>query len=199
MRYQGELSPRDERMLHTVVEQGVRLNDQVSRLIDLSNLKSGEFSLVRRPLDLRATLVHLVECRQGILKQHTIELLPLEQRCDVLGDEKRLLQAFEHLLHNAVQYSPDGGHIVIRVAIYDHWAHIIVTDKGIGIAQEDLPHLFRRFYRANNADDLAISGIGLGLYIVSEIITLHGGEIAVQSQLGQGSSFTVRLPLLRGA
>lgn len=199
MRRRGDLSQHDERMLRTIIEQGLRLSDQVSRLIDLSNLKRGEFSLERRPLDLGATLAHLVERRQSHLNQHTLELLPLETRCIVLGDQNRLIQAFEHLLHNAIQYSPDGGHIIIHVEPYDHWAHVIVTDTGIGIPQEALPYLFRRFYRANNADDLAISGIGLGLYIVSEIITLHGGEIDVQSQIGQGSSFTVRLPLLHEA
>jgi signal transduction histidine kinase/DNA-binding response OmpR family regulator len=197
MHHEGGLVRRDERILRTIVEQGTRLNNQITRLIDLAHLRRGDFRLERRPLDLGATLTQLVERLQSGFKQHMIELMPLEQRYEVLGDEQRLIQAFEHLLHNAVQYSPNNGHIVMRMVSDSDWVHIGISDKGIGIPQEALPYLFRRFYRARNADDLALSGIGLGLYIVSEIITLHGGEITVQSKLSQGSSFTVHLPLLR--
>lgn len=193
------LDDREARMLRTILEQGMRLNEQVTRLLDLSNMKSGEFTLERRPLDLGAILAQLVDRQRAALDQHTIELGLPEERFEVLGDEGRLEQAFEQLLHNAVKYSPRGGQIVLRASLYNQWAHIVVADKGIGIPSDAMPHLFRRFYRAKNADELAISGIGLGLYLVNEIVTLHGGAIEVQSEVGHGSSFTVRLPLLRAA
>lgn len=194
-----DLADREARMLRTILEQGMRLNEQVTRLLDLSNMKSGQFTLERRPIDLGATLARVVDRQRDGLEHHAINLRLPDERFEVLGDEGRLEQAFEQLLHNAVKYSPHGGHIVLRASLYNQWAHIVVADKGIGIPSDAMPNLFHRFYRAKNADELAISGIGLGLYLVNEIVTLHGGVIEVQSEVGHGSSFTVRLPLLRAA
>lgn len=191
-----QLDERESRMLRTLVEQGVLLNEKVKRLLDLSQIKAGAFTLERRPLDLAAALSAVVALQRETLEDHTLDLALPEGPCYILGDPGRLDQAFEHLLQNAVKYSPGGGRIAVRATIFDQWAHVVVQDGGIGIPPEAIPQIFRRFYRAKNADDQAIGGIGLGLYIVNEIITLHGGVIEVQSTIGQGSSFTVRLPLL---
>ncbi|MFV9507600.1 MAG: ATP-binding protein [Oscillochloridaceae bacterium umkhey_bin13] len=191
-----DLAERELRMLRTVSEQGFLLNERVKRLIDLSYLKTGEFTLARRSLDLAACLRYAVAAKQATCAQHRIELNLPDHRLLLLGDEQRLTQAVEHLIQNAVQYSPTGGTIMVQATVFGPWVHITVTDQGIGIPSEALSNLFHRFYRAKNADELAISGIGLGLYIVKEIMAQHGGVVEVQSTVGEGSRFTVRLPLL---
>jgi signal transduction histidine kinase len=115
----------------------------------------------------------------------------------VLGDAMRLEQVLQNLLHNAIKYSPEGGAIVLAVGQEAGTAYLRVTDQGIGIPAEALPHLFGRFYRAANVDALAISGLGIGLHVVQQIVVLHGGEIDIESREGVGSTFTVRLPCVQ--
>jgi len=111
------------------------------------------------------------------------------------GDELRLEQVLQNLISNALKYSPDGGTIQVRIAQHGSMACIAVTDQGIGIPAQDIPHLFERFYRASNTDDQHISGMGIGLYIVHELVNLHGGSVVVESTQQQGSTFTVCLPV----
>ena len=115
----------------------------------------------------------------------------------VEGDELRLAQVVQNLLTNAIKYSPQGGPIAVAVAREGGEARLTVTDRGIGIPQHELPNLFRRFYRVENSDTRGIGGIGVGLYVVKEIVALHGGDVRADSQ-GDGSSFTVVLPALAG-
>ncbi len=97
----------------------------------------------------------------------------------------RLLQ---NLIQNAIKYSPMGGQIDVVVARQGEQACVVVADQGIGIPRAALPRLFTRFYRASNANPLHISGMGVGLYVVKEIVTLHDGEVAVESEEGAGST-----------
>jgi len=129
---------------------------------------------------------------------HPIELVvPTDPPLDVFvyGDALRLEQVMFNLLQNAIKYSPDGGPIQVEVTRADKWASVAVTDHGLGIAAEALPHLFERFYRAPAVRSEHISGLGIGLFIVREIVMLHGGDVSVASEQGTGTSFSVRLPL----
>jgi signal transduction histidine kinase len=110
----------------------------------------------------------------------------------VVGDALRLEQVLQNLLQNAVKYSPAGSEIVIEVAPDEHQARIAVHDYGSGIAPSARPSLFQRFFRA--ADAYATTGLGLGLYISKAIMDLHGGDIEVESAVGAGSTFIIRLP-----
>jgi signal transduction histidine kinase len=114
----------------------------------------------------------------------------------VAADELRLEQVLQNLLQNALKYSPESQPIAVRVERRSESAVVAVTDRGIGIPAAALPRLFGRFYRAPNAEAQQIGGMGVGLYVVKEIVTLHGGEVAVESAEGQGSTFTISLPLL---
>ena len=117
---------------------------------------------------------------------------PLPGECDAA----RIEQVLTNLLGNALKYSPEGGEVAVTARRVDGQARISVRDHGIGVADEEREKLFQPFYRAENAKDNYISGMGIGLYVVREIVTLHGGEIAVQSTEGEGSVFTVALPLM---
>jgi two-component system OmpR family sensor kinase len=117
----------------------------------------------------------------------------------VLGNSDYLKELLLVLVDNAIQYTPDGGEIRLSVAREDDEAVIRVVDNGVGIAEEDLPHLFERFYRADHSrhrDAGTARGTGLGLSIAQWISDEHHGRIEVQSQPGKGTTFTLRLPAL---
>jgi signal transduction histidine kinase len=113
----------------------------------------------------------------------------------VLGDDLRLEQVLQNLLQNAVKYSPGGGPIHLRVERRNEEAVISIADQGIGIPPAAQAQLFQRFYRADNVAAWQIGGLGIGLYLVKEIVAHHDGRIEVESQEGQGSRFTVYLPM----
>lgn len=117
----------------------------------------------------------------------------------VLGDADRLRQALVNLVENAIRYTPPTGRIDLSLRIIGGQAEIAVSDSGQGIAPEDLPHIFDRFYRADKARTRADGGAGLGLSIVQWVVEAHWGEIAVESRLGEGSTFRIRLPLAERA
>jgi signal transduction histidine kinase len=108
-------------------------------------------------------------------------------------DGQRLRRVLDNLLSNAVKYSPDGGEIVVQLAREEDWAVLLVSDQGLGIPADDLPHIFERFRRARNATEIV--GTGLGLSGARQLVEQHGGTIVVHSQEGAGSTFTIRLPL----
>ena len=99
-----------------------------------------------------------------------------------------------NLIENAVRYSPAGENVTVRVSKYEQQIRIEVIDTGGGIAPEHLPHLFERFYRVDKARSRAHGGSGLGLSIVKALVEAHGGSVSVSSEVGGGSTFTVRLP-----
>jgi signal transduction histidine kinase len=119
----------------------------------------------------------------------------IETEVRVQGDEQRLGQMVWNLLANAKQYTPTGGRIQLRLQRLDGLARLEVQDTGIGISEEDLPHIFDRFYRADDARAIHSDGDGLGLAIVKYVVEAHDGSIKVTSQTGGGTTFVVDLPL----
>jgi signal transduction histidine kinase len=102
-------------------------------------------------------------------------------------------------LQNAIKYSPEGGRIAVGLRREGNQAIVTVSDSGIGIPEKDVPEIFTRFFRAMNVDPRQISGLGVGLYIVKEIVIRHGGTIEVESREGEGTTFTVCLPMVPGS
>nr|MDQ2996721.1 PAS domain S-box protein [Chloroflexota bacterium] len=192
----GDQAERDQRAMRVVGEQAARLNKLVGALLDLSRIETGQLSIERGLVDLSALAHRLVEETQPTTDRHTITFDGDGQPIMLLGDELRLEQVLQNLIQNAIKYSPVGGTVAVHVGREDHTAYIRVSDQGIGIPAAALPQLFRRFYRAPNVDSQHISGMGIGLYVVKEIVELHGGTVEVVSQEHQGSTFTICLPLL---
>jgi signal transduction histidine kinase len=167
----------------------------ISALLDVSRIQSGRFSIVPTPLQLNGLVRRVVEEWQIASSTHQIGLVEPDEMLFVHGDEVRLEQVLHSLLNNAVKYSPNGGPITISLERQNSEACIAVRDEGVGIPEAARGQLFRRFYRADNAERLGVSGLGIGLFVASEIVELHGGEIDVTSTEGRGSTFTLRLPL----
>jgi PAS domain S-box-containing protein len=189
------LGERDRRSLALIVEQSRRLNRMIEALLDLSRLETGQLSIERVPLDLVALMRRVCDEVVPGLDEHTLSFSAPPEPLPIQGDELRLEQVLQNLIQNALKYSPRGGEIGVRIARRDEYACIDISDQGIGIPQAALPRLFTRFYRASNVNPQHISGMGVGLYVVKEIVALHGGKVGVTSQEGVGSTFTICLPL----
>ena len=195
LRLDQPMTERDRRALGVVIAQAGRLSRLVDLLLDVARLETGQLALDLEPLDLCALAREVAEEMQPALRRHTLELFCPETPMMVEGDELRLEQALQNLIGNAIKYSPDGGAVMLRVERQDGHAVIAVSDRGIGIPSESQERLFERFYRARNTVGTQISGMGMGLFVVKEIVTHHGGTVEVRSVENEGSTFTIRLPL----
>jgi two-component system sensor histidine kinase SenX3 len=127
-------------------------------------------------------------------KDMTVNFGEPAQRLSVLGDRRQLVAAVYNLLDNAVKYSPARSIVEVRGRPDGAWVDISVKDKGIGIPEADLDHIFERFYRVEGAKARHVGGTGLGLAIVRHVVGNHKGEVQVQSEEGEGSTFVLRLP-----
>ncbi|MBC8160033.1 MAG: PAS domain-containing sensor histidine kinase [Roseiflexaceae bacterium] len=184
---------RERRATETIAFQAERLKLLVNTLLDVSRVEQGRLMVERTPLDLCALLRRMVDDVQTILHIHTVVGDLPANPVIVLGDVLRLEQVLQNLMQNAIKYSPRGGEVRVRLEATSTHARVAVTDQGIGIPEVAQERLFTRFFRAPNVAD--IGGLGLGLQLAKELIELHDGTIEVVSSEGQGSTFTVRLPL----
>ncbi len=191
----------DTRLQETVAaihRQLARLQTLIDAMLDISRIERGKFKMVRVPLDFADVVRAAIDEVQPTAPAHPIALAisPDAPGANlVLGDKLRLEQVVLNLLQNAIKYSPDGGPIRVEVTRTADQVSLSVSDRGLGIPKEALPHVFEQFYRAPTVRSEHISGMGIGLYIVREIVALHGGTVAVASEQGVGSTFTAHLPL----
>jgi signal transduction histidine kinase/CheY-like chemotaxis protein len=190
-----DADPRLAQSILVIASQGQRLNRLIANLLDVSRIQSSRLELHLAPLDLRSLVERVVSDFQVDVERQRIELTLPDAPLTVNGDALRLEQALANLLQNALKYSPPDATITIELRQEDATAVLAVQDRGIGIPETALPHLFTRFYRAPNVDHQHISGMGIGLFLVREIVTQHGGRVEVASAEQQGTRFTVYLPL----
>jgi signal transduction histidine kinase/integral membrane sensor domain MASE1 len=191
----GNGAEREQRAVQAVRTQAQRLNKRVAGLLELGRIEHDQLRLERAPLDLCALARRVVAESEPLLSQHTIACSTPEGAVMVNGDELRLEQVLDNLIQNAIKYSPDGGRVTVCIEQQHDKAWLLVSDQGIGIPHTAIPELFNRFYRAPNVEPLQMTGMGIGLYVVKEIVQLHGGTIGVESTEGVGSTFRVCLPL----
>jgi len=191
----GDLSEQGQRNLKVIVNQAARLNDMISLQLDISRLHTGQLRIERAPIDVGAVARQIVEEFLPTLTAHTLTYSGSDTPLLIEGDELRLIQVLQNLVQNAIKYSPAGGTVEVKVERHDKTVRVAVSDTGVGIPQTELSHLFQRFYRASNVDERQISGLGIGLYVVKELVTLHGGTVDVMSEEGYGSTFIITLPL----
>lgn len=182
--------------LNVIEEESDRLNELIGNLLDVSRLQAGGLRLRFGPVDLPALSERIVQAIAAMTPAHfEFQLRFPSGFPPVHADEERLRMVLSNLLSNAVKYSPDGG--VIRLG---GWAEadeaiVYVSDQGVGIAPEDQPRIFDRFYRVDNTLGRQTQGAGLGLYLARAIVEAHGGKLWVESQPGRGSRFIFTLPL----
>lgn len=195
-RHDHVLTERDRRQAEVIVSQAARLNEMVSLQLDISRLQTGQLAVERLPVDVAAVARQVIEETVPMATLHTVTYCGPDAPLLVEGDRLRLFQVLQNLVQNAIKYSPAGGIVQLTVEPRDTTVQIATKDEGIGIPQAELSQLFQRFYRATNVDAQHFSGLGVGLYVVKELVTLHGGTVEAESEEGQGSTFIVTLPLL---
>ncbi|MFD0589664.1 ATP-binding protein [Paenibacillus sp. GCM10027627] len=191
-----ELKPeRQRKYVSTIHQEASRLTQLVNDFLDLQRMESGKQFYEFKPVDMYSLIGEVAELQQAATAKHTIVWDGPKEGSKVYGDRDKLLQALVNLIGNAVKYSPGGGSIQLSASETDGRMRIGIRDEGLGIPPQALPHLFSKFYRVDNTDRREIGGTGLGLAIVKEIVQQHQGEISVESELGEGSVFSIELPL----
>jgi two-component system CheB/CheR fusion protein len=187
--------------LQIVQRQVDAIRRLVDDLMDVGRAGAGKLDLERTPVDLRGVLLRAAEASRPPAEQRgqDFRVLMLPGALPVLGDADRLRQVIVNLLDNAVKYTPEGGRVWLKATVEGQEAVVRVEDTGIGIAPEAQPGIFELFTQEEVARPMAAGGIGLGLSLVKQLVTLHGGTVQVRSEgRGKGSEFTVRLPLAPG-
>lgn len=192
MRRMGEGDPQSLTIIQEEVDRMTRL---VGDLLLLARADAGELSFQKKRVEL--DLIFFEVYHQAILLTETLEVSIGEvDQVVVDGDPDRLKQLLLNLASNAVKYTPDGGKVTMNLSKADGWAHVQISDSGLGIPADDLPYIFDRFYRVDKARSRGQGGSGLGLSIAKWIAMSHGGDISVSSQVGEGSTFVISLPVL---
>jgi len=192
---------KPERHAHYIAElktQLERLAQLSEDLLNIARLEAGGATNHFAPVDLNTVVDQVVIAYRPLAEAAGLNLTfaGAPDLGPVMGQRSQLMQVGSNLVGNAIRYTPTGEVQVITTLAADRkQVCMVVQDSGIGIAADDLPHLFDRFYRGQQPEGTSISGTGLGLSIVKEIVDLHGGTIEVQSTVGAGSMFKVCLPL----
>jgi two-component system CheB/CheR fusion protein len=170
-----------------------KLQFLVDDLLDVSKIKAGRLNYNLDAANLRLIVDACVENAVHIYNSFEFEV---ENETDYMikGNAERLEQVLMNLVNNAVKYSAGNKRITVKTHKYENWVRVSVTDFGIGLSEEQKFKIFERFYRVEDKKNMT-SGLGMGLYISSEIINTHNGKIGVESELGKGSTFYFDLPL----
>lgn len=198
LRTRADQLPSDEKnaLVEAASEEAERMARLVANLLALARADAGQ-RLPHKLVELDRVLLDVFQQARVLARDVKLSLIELDQLA-VLGDADQLKQLLLALVDNALKYTPSGGTVALGLRREGDEAVLEVRDTGIGIAPADLPHVFERFYRADKARSRDAGGTGLGLSIARWIAHEHGGEIVVESQIGRGSTFAVRLPQAKG-
>ncbi len=208
----GELSPMQRQLLDTIKTNAERMTAIINDLLDITKIESGSVELNFQAVGVLDAISMAVNNQQTLLetRKHQLKLdVPVDVP-QVVADVVRLQQVLDNLLSNALKYTPKGGEVTISASVVKgtnipedrrsglaarrSYVQIVVTDDGIGIAPDDQEKIFERFYRIESELKVEAGGTGLGLAIVRPLVQLMGGRIWLDSQMGQGATFTVLLP-----
>jgi heavy metal sensor kinase len=180
----------------SLLEETERLSRIVESLLAISRLDAGEAQMEHVNFDLAELAATTTEQMRLLAEDKNLSLVcETNGSVEVEGDRSRLKQVVVNLLDNAIKYTGEGGEARVSVRSENDQALLEITDTGIGIPAEALPHLFERFYRVDKARSRQMGGVGLGLAIVKSIVTAHGGRVKVESAEGRGSRFRIELPM----
>jgi heavy metal sensor kinase len=192
----ADLTPESRNSAASALEEAEKLSRVAEQLLEMTRLEAGEMLAASSRVDFSALTRNAVEQMRLLTEEKRIALrFDGSESVHVVADPVRLRQVVVNLVDNAIKYTPGGGSITVSTHRLDGKAVLDVSDSGIGIPQESLPHLFERFYRVDGARSRHLGGTGLGLAIVKSICAAFGGTITVQSTVGSGTTFRVELPL----
>lgn len=194
----GKLTPKQREFIQKAVLASGRLSRLIDELLILSRMEQNKINLSLEKINVDELVNLAAQELAGEADRCNIALrilMPSDKLPEITADREKMFHVITNLIANAIKYSPKGGHVFIEPKVRDGKLEISVSDTGVGIAQEDFQKLFQKFERLKNKDTRQINGTGLGLVIVKSFMELHGGGVSVNSRVGQGSTFTVSLPL----
>lgn len=192
----GEVTAKQQEILVRASEKVKSLVCLSSELLDLARIESGLISQEKEQLNLADILEDQVafHAAKAQAKNIALTLEPLPKLAPVFADRRNMEEVFSNLISNAISYTPEGGKVTVSAAMDDGYLRASVADNGIGMAPDDLGHIFNRFYRIKNDKTRFIIGTGLGLAIVKSIVEAHNGFVRVESEPDHGSTFHVYIP-----
>lgn len=194
----GPLNAKQQQKLATIEQSGKHLLELINDVLDLAKIESGKMELQLVPTDIQrlcdASLAFVRQ--QAHQKRIKLSAQVIPQMGKVVADERRMRQVLINLLSNAVKFTPEGGAVWIEVHAdsENEVLHFSVIDTGIGITKDDMAKLFQPFVQLDSSFTRRYKGTGLGLALVRQVVELHGGSVALESEVGQGSRFTVSIP-----
>ncbi len=192
----GKLTEEQRETLNTVRQKLEQIANIVTSMTALQAVSLAPKQWARVDLTDLARLAVKRQKNKAKQKQIAMRVTAPQKHIEVLGDPDQLRMVFDHLLSNAIKFTPEGGHIHVQVEIgRGDLAHVTIEDSGIGIAAEHLPHIFEKFYQVDGSTTRRAGGLGLGLAVVKEIVDAHGGKVWAESQVGKGTKVYFVLPL----
>lgn len=194
-----EASPEMSSQLDSVLDAAVHLRTLIQDMVNLRYVDAGEDHRELEKIDLTALIaqMNLREDETAVAKQQTVTLSLPDNVVTIIADRAMVEMIINNLFNNAIKFTPEHGRISVELFVRNDEAWIRVTDTGIGIPREDLDRIFKRFYQVESPLRRKYEGMGLGLAIAKELVELNNGRIWAESQQGQGSRFTVALPLAK--
>jgi len=194
---EGEKDPKTRsKCLNVINGETRRLERIVGEMLSVAEIEAGSFKIRTDDVRLETVFEELRSDYQQQADEKRLDLsLNLPPKLPVIrGDRDKIMLALHNLVGNALKYTPDGGKVQINVEVTAKQILVSIADTGIGISPEDAERIFERFYRAKDPRVAKITGTGLGLTLAREVVRMHGGDITVESQIDQGSTFTMVLP-----
>ncbi len=184
-------------MIRIIYDESKRMGRLVTELLDLARLESGYLSIYKEEVLIIPTIERITQKFEQIAKEKNIHLSlehSLNPELLLTIDEDRMEQVLTNLIDNALRHTPEQGSVTVRLEKSDKQLAISVADTGFGIPEEDIPYIFERFYKADKARTRGKGGTGLGLAIAKNIVERHNGNLSVESTLGEGTTFFIKLP-----
>lgn len=197
--------PPNRKFLEAISRNAAVLDRMIVELLDISEIGAGSFAVRQQEVDLAELVFTVIQGLTSRIEKAGLQLSVMvsnREKLHIVGDDRRLQWAIGHLIDNSLKYTESGGEIVLRVGrIRNGYMMIEISDTGVGISPRDLPHVFERFYRgeARTSRGKVIDprGLGQGLFVARAVAEAHGGYLSVASSVGEGSTFTLALPLER--
>lgn len=194
----GKVDKEELELLEKSLVSGKQLYSMITNLLSVNKIERDRLSVIAQPLDYKMLLQKVVEDMQNQAKLKNITLtlnLPESDLPKVIADQIRISEVLDNLVANAINYTNPGGQVSLNISLSPAEVTTSITDTGIGIPKEAIPHLFSKFFRVSNTSQQARKGTGLGLYISKSIIERLNGKIWVESEFGKGTKFSFTLPV----
>lgn len=192
----GDLLPQQQEAVLTIVNEAQTMRTIVDRISSLLSVQAGSMELL--PVSLGQVVADVILDRWAIAAAAGVALeidkepdLPL-----IAGDSQHLYQAVDCVVENAIKFTPAGGKVKARVSWQNNWVCVAIVDNGIGISTGELARIFQEFYQVESSTTRRYGGMGLGLSVTRAVVESHGGRLEVTSEIGSGSSFLIKLPVI---